>query len=218
VPPPCGQRCLTEGGGTAPWGGRYHRQEQVNESGHGGSAYHLNSGKARVKGGIASVDGRNVKAPCDPETGWSPPTRPRVRPQSRAGFASAPRAGRRWPRHSPGSCRDCAATRPAADRGPWSGGRVSGPRRSVERGHGSVGAGARRGPRPYASGAAAVLSRPQPLNGQPRRRHLHSPLPRSEARKRARSPQAAARCGTGRGVPRADLRAVTGRVLSSVIV
>jgi len=41
---------------------------------------------------------------------------------------------------------------------------------------------------------------PRP-NRQYERRHLHSLLPRPEARKRARPPQAAARCGTGRGVP-----------------
>ena len=78
------------------------------------------------------------------------------------------------------------------------GGGVSGPRRSVERGRGPWGAGARRGPRPYASGAAAVLSRPQPLNGQPRRRRLRSPLPRSGARRRVRPRRAVGRCGTGR--------------------
>jgi len=37
VPPPCGQRCPKEGGGTTPWARRYHEQKHVNESGHGGS-------------------------------------------------------------------------------------------------------------------------------------------------------------------------------------
>jgi len=60
-----------------------------------------------------------------------------------------------------------------------------GPRRSVERGHGSVGAGARRGPRPYVSGATARPTTQLPApNGQPGQWRLRFPLPRSRARKR----------------------------------
>jgi len=39
-----------EGGDTAPWGGCYHEREQVNASGHGGSACYLSPDKAQVKG------------------------------------------------------------------------------------------------------------------------------------------------------------------------
>jgi hypothetical protein len=126
--------------------------------------------------------------------------------RSRGPDSPVRRAGRRWPRHSPGPCRDCAAARLAADRGPWVGGGWR-PRRSVERGHGSVGAGARRGPRPYVSGATARPTTQLPApKGQPGQWRLHSPLPRSRARKRVPPRRAAGRCGTGRGASRSLAR------------
>jgi hypothetical protein len=93
-----------------------------------------------------------------------------------------------------GRRRACAAHGRPSIRGPWLGGGVSGPRRSVERGQGSVS---------VARAASLCQWRHRhpdagtgPRYGQPGRWRLRSPLPRSRARKRVRPRRAAGRCGT----------------------
>jgi hypothetical protein len=142
----------------------------------------------------ASANRRNVKAPRDPGTGWSRPLHgPRVRPQSRAGFASAPELaddGRDTPRGH-------AVTVQRRGRPPIAAGGLGGRGERPAPSSWPVEHGAGRVLMPAAPPPDAALDQPR---GATRDGGTYVLRYRdSWACKRARPRRAAGRCGTGRG-------------------